>query len=234
LWVPSGGKSETRWVPFEGVVIKPSVQGSQKMQARRQNDVRLKTAATLARAQASSRSAQNVRQMMEEKHRKIAAMSHQERQQLQEQTMRRMTENVAKIQSERSNRPVRGNVMNAPMRGLTHNAHTAGRLPPRQAPSNATATHRPPIISEVAKQHHALQSSDEMREASSAVMQQHGWTKMPSDPQAITLFREQVDRIIDSKQRSRQSRRRRREKRAHYRQERSAQAAQTAHNSRDY
>jgi hypothetical protein len=188
------------------------------MQARQESDVRMKTAATVARAQAKISRARNIRQLMEEKHHQVAAMSHQERQQLQEQTMRQMTERMARMQSERSNKPVRGKVMNAPMQGLTHDAHTAGRLPPRQAPSNATTTHRPRINSEVVKQHHALQSSDEMREASSSVMQQYGWTQLPTDPQAIMLFREQVDRIIHSKQRSRQSRRRRRERRAYYRQ----------------
>ena len=207
---------------LRGVVYKSPAYKKAEMRARQQNDVRMKTAATIARAQASSRSAGNIRQMMEEKHNQIAAMSHQERQQLQEQTMRQMTERMAKMQSARSNKPVRGKVMNAPKQGLTHDAHTAGRLPPRQAPSNATTTRRPPISSEVVKQHHALQSSDEMREASSSVMQQYGWTQLPTDPQAIVLFREQVDRIIHSKQRSRQSRRRRRDKRAYYRQQNAA------------
>ena len=205
---------------LRGVVKHPAYKKAE-MQARQYNDVRMKTAATLARANASARSANDFRQMMAEKQRKIAAMSQQERQQLQQQVMRTATEAAARVRLERSNRPVRGNVAKAPMRGLTHNAHTAGSMPTRQ-PSNTTTAHRQPINVEVVRQHNALQSSQEMREASSSVMKQYGWTELPTDPQAIVLFREKVEGIIKGKQRSRQSRQRRREKRAYYRQENAA------------
>jgi hypothetical protein len=62
-----------------------------------------------------------------------------------------------------------------------------------------------------------LMSTADYREASAALMQQHGWTTLPEDQQAIILFRDQVEQVLSNKQRSRKSRQRRREKRAHYR-----------------
>ena len=76
--------------------------------------------------------------------------------------------------------PVRGNVVQAPKRGSTHNAHTAGST---RQPSNSTTARRQPT-NETAQQRNALMSNDEMKEASRAVMQQHGWNKLPADPQA--------------------------------------------------
>ena len=190
------------------------------MSSRRQNEVR--TAAAVARARAATQS--NMMQRIAEKQRMIAAMSPAELQGLKEKTMRDMTEAVARSRSRVSNVPVRGNVTKAPMRGSTHYAHTAGSLPTRQQPSNSTTAHRP-LTNEVVQQHRLLMSSDAMRGASSDVMLQYGWTKLPEDPQALILFREQVERIVKGKQRSRESRQRRREKRSYYRRQNAVQNA---------
>ena len=56
-----------------------------------------------------------------------------------------------------------------------------------------------------------------------ALMQQHGWTTLPKDQQATILFRDQVEQVLNNKQRSRKSRQRRREKRAHYRRQNAEQ-----------
>jgi len=188
------------------------------MSSRRQNEVR--TAAAAARARAGTQP--NMMQRIAEKQRMIAAMSPAELQGLKEKTMRDMTEAVARTRSRVSNMPVRGNVTKAPMRGSTHYAHAAGSLPTRQQPSNSTTAHRP-LTNEVVQQHRLLMSSDAMRGASSDVMLQYGWTKLPEDPQALILFGEQVERIVQGKQRSRESRQRRREKRSYYRRQNAVQ-----------
>ena len=191
------------------------------MQARRQNDVRMKTAATLARAKESAQSASKVRQMVAENQRKIAAMSQQERQQLMGKMQAQANATLAGTQQARNgNRPVRDYAMKAPERGLTRSTHTAG-VPRSRQPSNTKQAVQP-VSAAVRAQHSLLMSTAEYREASSAMLSQHGWLTLPADLQAITLFRERVEQVVRGKDRSRKSRQRRREKRAHFRQENAA------------
>jgi hypothetical protein len=113
------------------------------------------------------------------------------------------------------------------MRGSTRNTHAAQSTQGshQYQPNNTTVT-RKPVATEVLRQHAYLMSNDALREATSALLRQHGWSKIPTDAQAVILFREQVDQQMHSKQRSRDSRQRRRQKRTYYRRQRKEDATQ--------
>ena len=180
-------------------------------------------AASVARAQASAQSAKKVRQMMEEQQQKIAAMSPDARQRLRESMMQKATKAMARMQPVNSSKPVRDRATKAPMRGSTRHTHAAKST---QGSSPTQRQHTQPVATEVLRQHAHLMSTDELREATSTLLRQHGWSRPPTDAQAIVLFREQVEQLIRSKQRSRNSRQRRRQKRTYYRQQRNQDATQ--------
>ena len=172
------GAENTRWVPSGGGQ-NPAYKKAE-MQARRTNDVRMKTAATLARANASARSANDFRQMMAESQRKIAAMSQQGRQRLMEKMQAQANATLARTQQARDcNVPVRDYAMKAPERGLPRSTHTAG-VPRSRQPSNTTQAVQP-ISAAVRAQHSLLMSTAEYREATSAMLSQHGWSTLPAE-----------------------------------------------------
>ena len=151
------GAEKTRWVPSGGGQ-NPAYKNSQKMSARKQSDVQMRTAATIARARASTQSASNIRQTMAEQQRKIAAMSQKERQQLMEKVQTQAKAALVRTQARNSNRPVRDYVMKAPQSGLPHSTHTAGVYHRRQ-PSNSTQSVQPANAA-VRAQHSLLMSTD--------------------------------------------------------------------------
>ena len=202
---------------LRGVVKIQRTRNQSEMSARGFNHVRTPVSATTARAEASIQRAQNARQMMADQRSKIAAMSQQERQQLMEKVQAQARATLARTQQARNgNGPVRDYAMKAPERGLPRSTHTAG-VPRSRQPSNTTQAVQP-ISAAVRAQHSLLMSTAEYREATSAMLSQHGWSTLPADPQAITLFRERVEQVVRGKTRSRKSRQRRRGKRAHFRQ----------------
>ena len=150
----------------------------------------------------------------------LQMMSPQERQRLQERLQQQTMAAMARMQVRRQDMPVRAvrdNVTKAPQRGSTHNTHSS------RQPNNSTQAIQRPIATSVRVLQAKLMSTVDYREASAALMQQHGWTTLPEDQQAIILFRDQVEQVLSNKQRSRKSRQRRREKRAHYRRQNAEQ-----------
>ena len=202
------------------------------MQQRR-DDVQMKTAAAVARARAARATAESrskVMQMIADQKQKEAAMSPQQRQRMREGIQQSTARAMARLQTTMNERkPANDKVMQAPSRGLTHDARTVGDKPPSRQPRNSTSARDRPIASVVALQRTYLQSNGELRDATAAVLKQHGWSDIPADPQTIVLFREKVDQVVRNKQRSRRSRQRRRMNRAQYRQQDAA-----AHQQGDY
>ena len=143
------------------------------MQRRRVNDMQMKTAAVLARAKASAQSSSNVRRMFAENQRRVAAMSPEERQQVQDR-LRQTAEEAMARRARITARPTNDEVTNAPTRGLTHYARTVGNRSHSRQPSNTTSTHRQPVANAVVQHQSYLRSSGELRDATTSVLQQHG------------------------------------------------------------